>query len=43
MNTITIGAYEAKTKLATLLARVSVSEALDGLAAIRRRARRGRE
>ncbi len=70
MNTITIGAYEAKTKLASLLlrvsrggeviitkhekpiarltpvvqgARVSATEALDGLAAIRGRARRGRE
>ncbi len=70
MNTITIGAYEAKTKLASLLARVSrggeviitkhekpiarllpvtqgarlpIQEALDGLAAIRGRARRGSE
>jgi prevent-host-death family protein len=70
MSTITIGAYEAKTKLASLLARVSrggeviitkhekpvarltafapgprvsVTDALDGLAAIRGRARRGRE
>lgn len=70
MNTITIGAYEAKTKLGSLLTRVArggevvitkhekpvarllpvvsgarlpVHEALDGLAAIRKRSRRGRE